>query len=766
MAPIKEGKMWEAPRLGGEKKRRRLGNPARTEGSNLHQLPWKQVPFPDRFDDAEGFFGLEEISDVEVHKEEESGKIQYKVRHERGAGHQKQRQRTPQEHDIQGQPAHQSHVEDHDEWEGFADDSHDSSRCSPALSSLEQDKPLKRKRSAKTTTRNGASNATGASHNAFGALEQAASEDADISAWDCLNLADETLSFLARWKYLQPTPIQRAAIPEILNGHDVIGKAPTGSGKTLAFGIPIYEHYLRSNATQQPYGKVERGKGGLFPIALVVSPTRELAHQLSIHFTDLCANAGANEPSIATLTGGLSMQKQRRLLASAHVIFGTPGRLWEVMNEDPDFAKRLKRIKFLVMDEADRLLSEGHFQELEEILNALDRTDDQDDGKIGRAVSIAQQTQRQTLVFSATFDKDLQRKLVGKGKYRADQRIGKHESMEYLLKKLHFREEKPRYLDMNPVTQMAQNLVEGLVECAGLEKDLFLYSLILLHAKARTLVFVNSIASVRRLTPFLQNLNLHTYALHSQMPQKARLRSVERFSNPSSPPSVLIATDVAARGLDIPSVQMIVHYHVPRAADMYVHRSGRTARAQNSGSSVLLCTPEEVQGVRRLVAKVHARDSGAVHDGSKRMFLKPIEMDRRVIDRLRFRVSLSKKITDASLAKEKKGHEDNWLRTAADELGVNYESDEFAALQDPRKGRGQGRKTREKEARGLSKEEVGSLKARLREELARRVNVGVSERYLTSGGVDVDRLLEEEEQGTFLGRVDIDDIITAKPKVS
>lgn len=259
---------------------------------------------------------------------------------------------------------------------------------------------------------------------------------------------------------------------------------------------------------------------------------------------------------------------------------------------------------------------------------------------------------------------------------------------------------------------------------------------------------------MRRLTPFLQNLNISAHALHSQMPQKARLRSVERFSSPSSPASILIATDVAARGLDIPSVQLVIHYHLPRTADMYVHRSGRTARATKSGSSVLLCAPEEVVGVRRLVAKVHARNSSLEMDDGKKFFMHTIELDRRIVARLKPRVALSKKISDSSLAKEKKGHEQNWLRTAAEDLGVDYDSEEFAAAEGSKKGRGQGRKKAEKEARGLTKGELGSLRAELNQMLSQRVNVGVSERYLTAGGVDVNDLLSGGKSSEFLGRVE------------
>lgn len=588
-----------------------------------------------------------------------------------------------------------------------------------------------------------------------------------VSAWEGLDLSSHTLSFLARLRFSTPTPIQNAAIPEILNGHDVIGKASTGSGKTLAYGIPIFEHYLRdkSKATKSKvqHHSVRRQHP---PIALILSPTRELAHQLSAHLTDLCTVTGLEGPRITTLTGGLSIHKQHRLLDKADIIIGTPGRLWEIISGTGDIVEWLKEIQFLILDEADRLLSEGHFKEVEEILSTLDRGFHNRDEASASTENNSHGPKWQTLVFSATFQKDLQQKLAGKVKPAGDNIMSKHDSLEYLLRKLHFREDKPRFIDVNPVSQMAAGLKEGIVECGGLEKagtmiqrlayttyylqDLYLYGLLLHYPKTRTLIFTNSITSVRRLTPFLQNLNLHVHAIHSQMPQKARLRAIERFSSQSNPGSILIATDVAARGLDILSVELILHYHLPRAADMYVHRSGRTARADHFGLSVLLCAPEEINGVRRLVARVHARNSITEGKDSRKFFMRTIELDRRVVARLKPRVDLSKKIADASLAKEKKGHEDNWLKIAADDLGVDFDSEEFTANAGSKKGRGSGRMKAQEEARGVSKGEMGSLRAELKEMLSKRVNVGVSERYLTAGGVDVDELLTGQK-GEFLG---------------
>jgi len=253
----------------------------------------------------------------------------------------------------------------------------------------------------------------------------------------------------------------------------------------------------------------------------------------------------------------------------------------------------------------------------------------------------------------------------------------------------------------------------------------------------------------------LQNLGLPVLPLHSQMPQKARLRSVERFTGAKTGmTSVLVATDIAARGLDIPGIDVIVHYHVPRTADAYVHRSGRTARAKKSGVSILLCAPDEVVPTRRLLAKIHSASTARARGNTdtSNSFVRTIDIDRKMVSRLRERLVLAKKIADAALAKEKGNKEENWMRAAADDLGVDYDSEELERA-GKWGGRGSARKSREKEAQGLSKAETGALRAQLKALLAKRINTGISEKYITSGNVDIDELLRGT-QGEFLGKVD------------
>ena len=558
-----------------------------------------------------------------------------------------------------------------------------------------------------------------------------AEPDVDLSAWSTLSLSDTLLAAIAGLGFHKPTPIQSATIPMILKGRDVVGKAVTGSGKTLAFGIPIFEHWLRSRMPTPSSGSDSHS-----PVALILSPTRELAHQISKHLTSL-TELSPHRPLIATVTGGLSIHKQLRQLSDADIIVATPGRLWEVITGSQGLIARLKRIQFLVIDEADRLLSEGHFKEVEEILDALDREVVSDEVMAGQG-SKERKDPRQTLVFSATFHKSLQQSLTSKTRKAGGDILNEVQSMEYLLKKLSFRE-KPTFIDVNPASQMAVALNEAILECGAMEKDLYLYFLLLRYPQAKTLVFTNSISSVKRVTPLLQNLDLAAVALHSTMPQKARLRSLERFSGQHT---ILIATDVAARGLDIKAIDLIIHYHVPRAADMYVHRSGRTARAEHSGRSILLCSPDEVAGVTRLIGKIHS----GYH-------LESIQTDRGIVARLGPRLKLAQTITDATLAKEKAGTRDDWLRNAAEELGVDYDSEGFAeeGAKNSR-GRGAGKSMKERdEKNSFSKAEIASMRAELKRLLQKRVNLGVSERYLAGGRVDMDALLENKGDKNFLG---------------
>ena len=370
-----------------------------------------------------------------------------------------------------------------DEWSGFSDEDSTDKPATPngAAQKTKEDKKAKGKKDTKPNDSKPNENKPARDPNfkasiSYAALEEAEDDDgADVSAWDQLGLSPEILTALSKKNFTEPTPVQRACIPAILDGRDVLGKAKTGSGKTLAFGIPILEHYLEKR------GKVvdQSEKKETTPIALVLSPTRELAQQLQGHIDELITNAPDIDARTVLLTGGLNSEGQKRKLglaaqkprATPDIFIGTPGRVWEFFRTETGLIRKMRQIKFLVIDEVDMMLRDGHFKEVEDILAALDRpeyTDVPDASKDGSKKEEPQT--RQTLVFSATFNIELQQKLAGKGRRLGSDKMDQKESMEYLRKKLNFRDEKPRFIDVNPNQQMAEGIKEGIVECHAMEK--------------------------------------------------------------------------------------------------------------------------------------------------------------------------------------------------------------------------------------------------------------------------------------------------------
>ena len=195
--------------------------------------------------------------------------------------------------------------------------------------------------------------------------------------------------------------------------------------------------------------------------------------------------------------------------------------------------------------------------------------------------------------------------------------------------------------------------------------------------------------------------------------------------------------------------ELLERYNATRHAQQELRDALGTARADKSGLSVLLCAPEEVTPTRRLVAKVHHEKAASKY------FIRTIDIDRRIVSKLRPRVQLAKQIADAGIAKSQGNKEDSWMKNAAEELGVEYDSEEMEKAS-TWGGRGSGNKAKAKEAGQISKSEMGVLKAQLRDLLAQRVNTGVSERYITGGRVDIEALLknEGEDFSGFLGKVD------------
>ncbi|KAF5392731.1 hypothetical protein D9757_000998 [Collybiopsis confluens] len=609
-------------------------------------------------------------------------------------------------------------------------------------------------------------------------------------SFDCPELLPEWHSYglhpllaknLHQNAFLSPTPIQKAALPVALQHKDVIGVAQTGSGKTLAYGLPIL-HNLLSAAPKKPSSNHRPVK------ALVLAPTRELALQVSTHLS-ACLNphekvlkteeesdsfdlkeigktngkAKTIPPpkqlpprvSVAAIVGGMSAQKQKRLLSrGADILVATPGRLWDIIEEDATLAKELKQLKFLVLDEADRMVEAGHFAELDNILRLTLReseeeqipndipsipfgTDSPEPEQAEDSKDKVSRDSLQTFVFSATLSKDLQKNVKKRSKLKSKRSKKKEEkpasTLDDLLLRLDFRDPDPEVIDLSPVGGMVSTLTEGKIQCLSADKDAYIYYF-LLRYPGRSLVFLSSIDGIRRLLPLTELLNIKAFPLHSQLEQRQRLKNLDRFK--STPNSVLLATDIAARGLDIPSVDHVIHYQIPRSADVYVHRNGRTARAMRKGFSMLMCAPDERKVVRALLANL----------GRNEDEIQEMTIDLSILDKLKARVKLARQIETTQHKANKAKHEEKWLREAAEameiELDEDFDSDNDSSKSHP-----------SKRQQKINQAQTAVLKGQLKEMLAQPIMArGISARYITSGSRSIiDELVSGEYNDKMLG---------------
>ncbi|KGR00123.1 ATP-dependent RNA helicase MAK5 [Candida albicans P87] len=691
-------------------------------------LQWKPVDIPDNLGDYEGFYGLEEIDGVDVQivngKTEfivrDNGKVENKSKkeetNENGEDNMDvEENETPEVEDEK--PTEQEEEDDDDddeeEFAGFEDDENnqEDANTSERVSNNDKDDKL--------AESNDELNAV-----SFANLDLPLPDDNEINLpnWQEGDLGSSisayTLYGLSQLDFKKPTPIQKETIPIALSGKDVIGKATTGSGKTLAYGIPILEKYIQSlNLIKQN----NKDKKINHPTGIIFAPTRELAHQVVDHLNKLAKYSPLSTRGIVSITGGLSIQKQQRLLRHGPgIIVATPGRMLELVQGDSELAKRLASTDIIVLDEADRLLQDGHFDEFEKILELFGKN---------RPKSKSIEWKWQTLVFSATFSRDLFRKLDRHQKGKSSSLMGNDEIVQLLNEKLKFKDKKPTLVDANPKEIVSGQITEALVECGPTERDLYLYYFLLMY-KGSTLVFANSIDSVKRLVPLLNNLNIPAFSIHSSMIQKQRLRALEKFKEASqkNEVAVLVASDVAARGLDIPNIDHVVHYHLPRSADVYIHRSGRTARAGKEGVSVMFCSPQEASGplrkLRRLVAGNSNKESRLnMHNDVK---LLPIEMD--LVSQIKPRVEISSKLADASISSTATRKEDSWVKQAAEDLGL----DDLSGLEDFEDDIIKKQRKR-KEGKMLSKDETKALRYELKTLLANPIKKNTRKSYITSG---------------------------------
>ncbi|XP_042213499.1 probable ATP-dependent RNA helicase DDX49 [Homarus americanus] len=386
---------------------------------------------------------------------------------------------------------------------------------------------------------------------------------------DITGLQPWVIEQLNQLKIHQPTPIQYHCIQPALEGRDVIGAAKTGSGKTLAFVIPILQQL-----SIDPYGIY----------ALVLTPTRELAFQIADQFRGLGSPVSLR---LTVIIGGLDRVAQgAELNRSPHVVVATPGRLADILETSPEFT--LKRIKFLVLDEADRLMDGRFDTQLRTIWAALPE-------------------KRQTLLFSATVTDRLQRmKQLATSEVFLWQSTNKQATVQQLDE---------RYALVNPIV-----------------KDATMIATVLQHTEEKPrgliLIFTNTCKSTQVLSMLLNSLGIECVALHSMMPQKERLSALARFK--SSQVKVLIATDVASRGLDIPLVELVINHTIPNLPKNYIHRVGRTARAGRAGQAVSFITPHEIKILLAIEAETRQKMTELKMDEAVvRKIMKQVNVTRR-----------------------------------------------------------------------------------------------------------------------------------------
>ncbi|KAJ8487527.1 hypothetical protein ONZ45_g14294 [Pleurotus djamor] len=568
-----------------------------------------------------------------------------------------------------------------------------------------------------------------------------------LPEWKNIKLHGILLHHLRLKQFTSPTPIQASAIPYALSGRDVIGVAETGSGKTLAYGLPILQYIISekqsSNPGSPPYLQDEKKRALQ---ALILAPTRELALQVTNHLKD-CVSEYQSVADRAVAESS----RNKPPSAAEHYLSSTPGRLWDTIQDDESLAREIRQLRFLVLDEADRMIEQGHFAELDNILRLTlrENTDDKIDDQYNDAPSLPDPSpdahrvadNLQTFVFSATLSKNLQHNLSKRRRPRSKVPAGKGKkgkeepasTLDDLLERLDFRDPEPQVIDLSPQGGIVSTLRESKIECLANDKDVYLYYF-LLRYPGRTLVFLSAIDGIRRLTPLLQTLDVKVLPIHSQMEQRARLKNLDRFK--STPNAVLLATDVAARGLDIPSIDHVIHYQIPKTADTYVHRNGRTARAKREGVSLLLCAPEERKIVRALMSSLE-RDED----------IPELSIELNILDKLKARIQLAKKIESAHHKTTKENHERKWLTEAAEAMEIKLDDDMFASDSDDQRSRNS------KHARKVQNSKTAQLKAELKRMLAQPlVARGVSTRYITSGSRPiVDDMLAGETNETLIG---------------
>jgi len=367
-------------------------------------------------------------------------------------------------------------------------------------------------------------------------------------SFSSLGLSAPILDAVAEQGYETPSPIQMQAIPAVLEGKDVMGAAQTGTGKTAGFTLPILERLSKGQRAQANQARV-----------LILTPTRELAAQVG----ESVATYGKNLPlRSAVVFGGVKINPQMiKLRKGVDVLVATPGRLLDLYNQN---AVRFKHLEVLVLDEADRMLDMGFIHDIRKILNLLPK-------------------QRQNLMFSATFSKqirDLAKGLVNN----------------------------PVEISVSPRNTTVESVNQWICPVDKKQKAALLTQLIQHNDWRQVLVFSRTKHGANKLTRQLESADINAAAIHGNKSQGARTKALADFK--SGKIRILVATDIAARGLDIDQLPQVVNFDLPNVPEDYIHRIGRTGRAGASGQAISLVSADEfkqLSDIERLIQQILKR---------------------------------------------------------------------------------------------------------------------------------------------------------------
>jgi ATP-dependent RNA helicase RhlE len=353
-----------------------------------------------------------------------------------------------------------------------------------------------------------------------------------------LNITPSILKALKEENYKEPTSIQAKSIPIILNREDILGSAQTGTGKTAAFAIPIIQHL--SNEQRNSKGKQKI-------LSLIITPTRELAIQIGESFTTYGKYTNVKN---TVIFGGVPQRSQTNILKrGVDVLVATPGRLLDLIDQG---YINLQDIKYFVLDEADRMLDMGFINDIKKILAKLPR-------------------ERQSLFFSATMPKnivDLSQKILIN----------------------------PKKVQVNPISSTAETIHQYLYTTNKKSKGNLLLHILKDPEINKVLIFSRTKHGSDRIVRKLLKKNISSAAIHGNKSQNQRQKALQAFKKGSI--RVLIATDIAARGIDIDKLRYVINYDIPNQAESYVHRIGRCGRAGEDGIAISICEPEEIEYIR------------------------------------------------------------------------------------------------------------------------------------------------------------------------